>query len=416
MINTVQQWRPSALKTDHLGSPNCRVLIRSDKAEGGRSLLGVGMRVLLLSCVYGFCVSAGFQSLAFAQTGAQTGAQTTQTENADLPIQSTTATSRASHLPAAPMGATEATGDASFELEVLGPTKSEYLQSVSGEDSASVARNPEGRNPNGRNQWDRSTLTQSTGLGAASFYTQANPISETQRVVSQNLSSHGSLSTRRAIDTISTEDLLDVAELSQTIENVLPYNADGVVTLGTGLRGSILDDQNQNMNNGSMFRLGLGEQLCLGPKDDCRMPRQNHIEMGFAKNITHGKQNGFNLQLTPRAGVRFNEDSKSALVGALVRIGDNLRDTSAHMKSNAWYLFAGADAEAVRYNQPSLGRQLNTGEFHLQNRFFVGDAQAGLGYRFGDADLALTYFKRQTNAENYRYDEDAAALSITWKR
>lgn len=258
-----------------------------------------------------------------------------------------------------------------------------------------------------RNSWNPDTLTQSTGLSAASFQ-----IASSQRVVEKGLEA-----TPRATDMISAQDLLNIGDLS--VESTIlglraSSRADGVVALNAGLQGSLFDLPVSDNLNSSMFKLGLAEQPCLGTSEECQLEQLQNMGLGYAKNITHGKPSGFNIQLTPRAGVRFDEDSKSALVGALFRIGDNLREGSER-KSNAWYFFASADAEAVNYT-PNSARRLTSGDFHLQNRIVVGDAQAGLGYRLGNADLALTYYKRQARAENYKFDEDAAALSITWKR
>ncbi|PHR93760.1 MAG: hypothetical protein COA69_03780 [Robiginitomaculum sp.] len=265
-----------------------------------------------------------------------------------------------------------------------------------------------------RNSWNPATLTQSTGLTAASY-----------RAKSADLNTNGSAKIgtdtpvigARAIDLISAQDLLatnsvslqaDVGGLSASSRK------DGVINLSSPLRGTLFDLPTSDNVNASVFNLESGERLCFGTSTDCKANDRHSIDFGYAKNITRGKRGGLNVQLTPRAGLRFDEHSKSALVGALVRIGDNLREGS-EMKSNTWYLFAGADAEAVTYT-PSSVRRLTSGDFHLQSRIIVGDAQAGLGYRFGSADLALTYFRRQATAENYKYDEDAAALSITWKR
>ena len=59
----------------------------------------------------------------------------------------------------------------------------------------------------------------------------------------------------------------------------------------------------------------------------------------------------------------------------------------------------------------------------MQDRIIVGDAQAGFGYKIGDADIALTYIRRDVNSYGLEpgdaavsYTEDAAALSLTWRR
>jgi len=259
-----------------------------------------------------------------------------------------------------------------------------------------------------RNRWDPSTLTQTTGLSAASIEQRPSPKKSAERKSVEAGVLGG--------DLMSAEDLLNVGEIELPeidAGRADPPREDGVINLGSSLRGALFDLPSDNIN-ASVFELDLGDRLCLGTAEECAANDTTKIDVGYAKNITHGKFDGLNLQLTPRAGLRFDDESKSALVGALVRIGDNLREGS-EMKSNTWYFFAGADAEAVTYT-PTGVRRLTSGEFHLQDRIIVGDAQAGLGYRIGSADLALTYYKRQAKAENYSYDEDAAALSLTWKR
>jgi len=255
------------------------------------------------------------------------------------------------------------------------------------------------------NRWDAYTLTQPTGLSAASTR-PAQPIAN-PRMQADVMST----------DLLSTEDLLTIGEtpiinIGKPLEGT--SRSEGVINLSSSLRGALFDMPSIDNVNSSVFKLDLGGQPCLGTAVECRANETRRIDFGYAKNITAGKKKGFNLQLTPHGGLRIDDDSQSALVGALVRVGDNLRDEPGE-KSNAWYLFAGADAEALSY-APNSMRSLTSGDFHLQDRIVIGDAQAGVGYRIGDADLALTYYKRQAKAENYSFDEDAAALSITWKR
>lgn len=163
----------------------------------------------------------------------------------------------------------------------------------------------------------------------------------------------------------------------------------------------------------TLFKLDLSNPGCLSGTDSCER-RTERLGLGVSKYITAKKDSGIDLVLRPRASFRFDEDSSSALVGAVVEIGEDLRRGS-DFRTNTWYFFAGADAEALTYS-PDGVRQLSSGQFHLQDRIIVGDAQAGLGYRIGDADVSLSYLRREANAEGFSYNEDAAALSFTWKR
>ncbi len=256
-------------------------------------------------------------------------------------------------------------------------------------------------------RWKTQTFTQPTGLSSAGLNGGVN----------RRGSNSPNVGAKRIPTDLITTDLL-LAGSAPVVPAAVPLGmasrSDGVINLSSTLRGALFASPGFDNVNTSVFKLDLGGQPCLGTAGECRENVTRRIDIGYSKNITKGKMDGFNLQLTPHGGLRVDEDGQSALVGALVRIGDNLRE-GADKKSNTWYFFAGADAEAVTY-APNSVRRLTSGDFALQDQIVIGDAQAGLGYRIGDADVALTYYKRQAKAENYSYDEDAAALSITWKR
>ena len=163
----------------------------------------------------------------------------------------------------------------------------------------------------------------------------------------------------------------------------------------------------------SLFKLDLSDTGCLTGANGC-LSRSEQLDLGYAKAFTSRSQRGLDLSLTPRAALRFNDESSSAVVGAVVEIGEDLR-RGGNFDNNTWYFFAGADAEALTYS-PNSVRRLTSGQFHLQDRIIVGDAQAGLGYRIGDADVSLSYLRREATAEDFSFKEDAAALSFTWKR
>lgn len=168
-----------------------------------------------------------------------------------------------------------------------------------------------------------------------------------------------------------------------------------------------------NAIGSTLFKLDVSDPSCLSGAGRCER-RADRLSLGLSEYITAKKDDGIDFVLRPRASFRFDDDSSSAVVGAVVEIGEDLRRGS-DMKTNTWYFFAGADAEALTYSPDGM-RQLSSGRFHLQDRIIVGDAQAGLGYRIGDADVSLSYLRREATAEGFSYNEDAAALSFTWKR
>lgn len=199
----------------------------------------------------------------------------------------------------------------------------------------------------------------------------------------------------------------------------LNFNTPDIVGLSPVLRGAVVDIPSESVGS-RLFNLDMTDIGCVTGDEGC-LRRPDQLDLGYSKSLTTKIDGKLDIQLTPRASVSFNDESSSAVVGALVRIGDDLREDS-DLKSNTWYMFAGADAEAVTY-APGSVRRIASGNFHLQDRIIVGDAQAGVGYRIGDADLSLGYFRREVtsfgreiNSGGISFKEDAAALSFTWRK
>ena len=195
--------------------------------------------------------------------------------------------------------------------------------------------------------------------------------------------------------------------------------ASSFVGLSPSLSGAMIELPADAIGSG-LFKLDLSRQDCLSGSASC-VRRDETLGLAYNKPFKGISVKGLDLQLTPKASVSFDDETSSAVVGALVRIGDDLREGS-DLKANTWYFFAGADAEAVTYSPNSLSR-MTSGNFHLQDRIIVGDAQAGIGYRIGDADLSLGYFRREVSsfsshdpADDFTLSENAAALSFTWRR
>lgn len=196
-------------------------------------------------------------------------------------------------------------------------------------------------------------------------------------------------------------------------------NTSNFVGLSPSLSGAMIELPADAVGS-RLFNLDLTDQDCLSGSSTC-LRRDETIGLQYSKPLKGISVKGLDLQLTPKAAVNFDDETSSAVVGALVKIGDDLREGS-DLKANTWYFFAGADAEAVTYS-PNSVRRMTSGSFHLQDRIIVGDAQAGIGYRIGDADLSLGYFRREISSfstndpmDDFSKTENAAALSFTWRR
>ena len=211
-----------------------------------------------------------------------------------------------------------------------------------------------------------------------------------------------------AQDTAQTESTAAPSlSLSEGLNFNLPASSDFTATTGTQL------NLPGNAVGSTLFKLDLSDPACITGTGAC-VSRNGRIDLGLSDTFTAKSKKGLDLSLKPRAAMQFDDGNSSALVGAVIEIGEDLR-TGSDLKNDTWYFFAGADAEALNYAPNSVSR-ITSGQFHLQDRIIVGDAQAGLGYRIGYADVSLSYMRREATAEDFKITEDAAALSFTWKR
>jgi len=217
----------------------------------------------------------------------------------------------------------------------------------------------------------------------------------------------------RSIQLQSTKSVSDSSGLSFSLPTGPSRPIDDLSSLSASNFDMPTIDLPINAIGSTLFKLDVSDTSCLSGAGRCER-RSDRLSMGLSEYITAKKGDGIDLVLRPRASFSYDDDSSSAIVGAVVEIGEDLRRGS-DLKTNTWYLFAGADAEALTYS-PDGVRQLSSGRLHLQDRIIVGDAQAGVGYRIGDADVSLSYLRREANAEGISYNEEAAALSFTWKR
>jgi len=205
-------------------------------------------------------------------------------------------------------------------------------------------------------------------------------------------------------------DTIDTAKTTSPSEG-LSFNLPGNADFGSQIGPSL--DLPPEVVSTSLLKLDLTAPACATGSKGC-LRRGDRMDLGLTDTFRRRSEKGLDLSLTPRASMRFNDEISSTAVGAVIEIGEDLREGS-DFKNNTWYFFAGADAEALTYSPTSVGR-ITAGEFHLQDRIIVGDAQAGLGYRIGDADVSLSYMRREASTEEFNYKEDAATLSFTWKR
>ncbi|MDZ4759771.1 MAG: hypothetical protein SGJ21_01695 [Alphaproteobacteria bacterium] len=135
---------------------------------------------------------------------------------------------------------------------------------------------------------------------------------------------------------------------------------------------------------------------------------------------------GVDLQIAPRAQIERNRAGNNvARTGGEIRVGRNLdlsdRDQrGTNIKAPSWYLFVGADNEALVWN---VADKNATDGVALRDQVTVGDLQAGVAWSsaFG-GQMSLGVVEREMKYQGIANDRDVsttdhfAAFSYTVKR
>lgn len=145
--------------------------------------------------------------------------------------------------------------------------------------------------------------------------------------------------------------------------------------------------------------------------------RRRSVSVRYSGDIdARGRDGGLDVGISPRAGLGLGRDGTAVGAGATIRVGDYLGD-DFHRRPK-WWIFAGADREALLYN-PSEGFDFSNGMAY-EDVAMVGDAQAGIAMRMGPADFSVAYVQRETTYslphQSWDQREDFAAFSLTMRR
>lgn len=128
---------------------------------------------------------------------------------------------------------------------------------------------------------------------------------------------------------------------------------------------------------------------------------------------------GFDVGISPRLEIRRDGQYASRRFGGEVRIGQNFDKRGEAGPESAWYLFAGADGEALVWEPDQAGGG-RTGEMALRDKVTVGDIQAGVSIQRGAGQLSFSYIRREVEYHERNLgaseNEDFAGVTFTLKR
>lgn len=127
---------------------------------------------------------------------------------------------------------------------------------------------------------------------------------------------------------------------------------------------------------------------------------------------------GFDVGVVPRISVRKDGQFKTRRFGGEIRIGQNFDQRGKDVDAKSWYLFAGADGEALVY-EPYHERSWSN-SLAMRDQVTVGDMQAGVSFTQGNGQVSVSYIRREVSYSERgvrgEESEDFAGISFTLRR
>ena len=128
----------------------------------------------------------------------------------------------------------------------------------------------------------------------------------------------------------------------------------------------------------------------------------------------------FDLGVAPRIAVREDGEVLTQRFGGEVRIGKDFNLLDSNGQPQGWYLFAGADGEALIWDADRSGFRPQLNDMALTDQVTVGDMQAGISVRRAGGELSLSYIRREVEYRDRNggvsENEDFAGISFTMRR
>ena len=129
----------------------------------------------------------------------------------------------------------------------------------------------------------------------------------------------------------------------------------------------------------------------------------------------------FDVGLAPRVAIRDEGDLTSQRFGGEVRFGQGLNLTNNKGQPEGWYLFVGADGEALVWdNSGSTPSLSDVFDVQVTDQVTVGDLQAGVSIQRAGGELSFSYIRREMKFDDrnrsLKDTEDFAGITFTMRR
>lgn len=128
----------------------------------------------------------------------------------------------------------------------------------------------------------------------------------------------------------------------------------------------------------------------------------------------------FDVGVAPRIAVREDGEVLTQRFGGEVRIGKDFNLLDSNGQPQGWYIFAGADGEALIWDADRNGFSPTLDDMALTDQVTVGDLQAGISIQRAGGQLSLSYIRREVKYRDrnggFSENEDFAGISFTMRR
>lgn len=251
-------------------------------------------------------------------------------------------------------------------------------------------------------------------LGAQSYQTysgQQNPPDQGLYMIGKTLAKHG-------VPAPSTS--YNPGARQRHVE-LTPSGDDRVsVSFVTGLNDGVLDQSRWSATPAlRVFQGQLSAQRLVPGRYEEREELDAEFALAAPRELTGF---GFDIGVAPRASYATEGDFSVRRIGAEFRFGQDIDQRGSDAGLPSWYFFAGANGEAIIFNNGAAGSGLSLmNGLQLRDQVTVGDIQAGLSVKRFGTNFGISYIRREVefdlnDAESIQRNEDFGGITLTWRR
>jgi len=151
-------------------------------------------------------------------------------------------------------------------------------------------------------------------------------------------------------------------------------------------------------------------------------PEYRDMSFGLALAATSGQTGlGFDVGVAPRVAIREGSELRTRSFGGELRLGQGLDVLDKSGQPQGWYVFVGADGEALVWDADSENLGFDSlSDMQVTDQLTVGDLQAGISIQRAGGELSFSYIRREIQFSDRNRSlsdsEDFAGITFTMRR